>query len=97
MKQEGNFRGAFLCSTRKRSREIDKKERKKKKEIENTEEEEYGRKKEKEKGRRRLRFSLFSGGGAPASEFGLKLVGEREELPCIKNAKRDDSKNKKPD
>lgn len=94
MKQEGNFRGAFLCSTRKRSREVDKKERKKK-EIENTEEEEYGRKKEKE--RRRLRFSFFSGGGAPASEFGLKLVGEREELPCIKNAKRDDSKNKKPD
>lgn len=94
MKQKGNFRGAFLCSTRKRSREVDKKERKKK-EIENTEEEEYGRKKEKE--RRRLRFSFFSGGGAPASEFGLKLVGEREELPCIKNAKRDDSKNKKPD
>lgn len=96
MKQEGNFRGAFLCSTRKRSREVDKKERKKK-EIENTEEENERKKKEKEKGRRRLRFSLFSGGGAPASEFGLKLVGEREELPCIKNAKRDDSKNKKPD
>lgn len=32
------------------------------------------------------RFS--SGGRAPASVFGLKLVGEREELPCIiENAK----------
>lgn len=71
------------------------KKKEKKKEIENTEEE--NERKKKEKGRRRLRFSLFSGGGAPASEFGLKLVGEREELPCIKNAKRDDSKNKKPD
>lgn len=49
MKQEGNFRGAFLCSTRKRSREVDKKERKKK-EIENTEEEEKKKKKKEEGG-----------------------------------------------